>query len=83
MASTICFDHMIINIDMALRAIIVPAFLLLDQSVLLTKENTFHASIINRTHSAKYTTIFIKGYAILSYSCEARSTQLIHIASHD
>jgi hypothetical protein len=52
-ASTICLDHIIINIDIALRAIIVVACFCDDQSDLLINENTLPDNTRNKTPNTR------------------------------
>ena len=52
-ASTICLDPIIINIDIALRAIIFVACFIDDQSDLLIKENTLPANTRNKTPNTR------------------------------
>jgi hypothetical protein len=60
-ASTICFAHIIISIDIALRPIIVPAFFCAAPSVFVINENDFPASNKNNAQRARYTIILING----------------------
>jgi hypothetical protein len=60
-ASTICFAHIMISIDMALRPIIVHAFFCAVPSVFVINLNDFHASTKKSIHRAKYITILING----------------------